>query len=146
MTEPMTMEGFDFCFDPAACRSCGGRCCRGESGHIWVNAAEIERIAAYLRMSTVDFMAASLHRVDGRLTIRERKTKKDYLCLFFEEQTSRCAIYEVRPLQCRQFPFWDGFKGCRDRVMRECPGIRPYAEAAGLQNGHDEEMPGCPGE
>jgi len=27
-------------------------------------------------------------------------------CVFLEPQTNRCAVYPVRPSQCRTFPFW----------------------------------------
>lgn len=125
MAEQVKMEGFDFCFDPAACSGCGGKCCRGEPGHIWVSAAEIERMASHLRTNTVDFTATCLRRVGNRLSLRERKTATEHVCLFFDEQTGRCTIYAVRPVQCRLFPFWDYYKKCREAVMRECPGVRP---------------------
>lgn len=125
MVKLITKKGFDYCFDPAACDDCRGRCCRGESGYIWVSAVEVEHIAAYLRTSTVDLAARHLLRVDGRLSIRERRTGEELVCVFFDEQTARCAIYAVRPAQCRLFPFWDQFKTCREEVMRECPGVKP---------------------
>jgi uncharacterized protein len=125
MTELVQKKGFDFCFDPAACRHCGGRCCRGESGYIWVNGAEIERIAAFLRTNIADLISTCLYRVGGRLSIRERRTETEHVCLFFDKQEGQCAIYEVRPAQCRRFPFWSDFKTCRDAVMRECPGVKP---------------------
>jgi len=125
MTEQVTKEGFDFCFEPAACDECGGRCCRGEPGHIWVSPAEIEGIASHLRTNPVDFTASCLRRVGGRLSIRERRTATDHFCLFFDEQSCRCTIYPVRPAQCRLFPFWNHFKTCREEVMKECPGVKP---------------------
>lgn len=32
-------------------------------------------------------------------------------------------IYEVRPTQCRTFPFWDYFKTRVDELKLECPGV-----------------------
>jgi len=133
VTVLVKMEGFDFCFDPAACRNCGGRCCRGKSGHIWVNAEEMKHIAAYLRTNTVDLVAAYLLRVGNRLSIRERKTDEEFACMFFDEQNSKCTIYEVRPSQCRQFPFWDYFKNHLETLIRECPGVKTCERAAGPQ-------------
>jgi len=36
-------KDFNFGFNPLACNSCDGACCRGESGYIWVKYVEIER-------------------------------------------------------------------------------------------------------
>jgi len=44
-------EGYNFSFMPSACVSCGGACCIGESGYIWVNYKEIEDIANFLGLS-----------------------------------------------------------------------------------------------
>ena len=43
-------DGFPYAFDPGACAGCGGRCCTGESGNIFVSADEIRAIAALLGM------------------------------------------------------------------------------------------------
>lgn len=117
-------EGFPYAFDPESCTSCAGRCCRGESGNIWVNRGEIDLIVAYLGTNLVDFMAGSVRQVDGRLSLRERWSGEEAICLFFDVRACRCAIYPVRPAQCRAFPFWDHFRGCPEELAKECPGVR----------------------
>ena len=117
-------EGFAYSFDPEACASCSGRCCRGESGNIWVNREEIDLIAAYLGTNLVDFMAGSVRQVDSRLSLRERWSGEEAICLFFDVQACRCGIYPARPAQCRAFPFWDHFRSCPAELARECPGVR----------------------
>ncbi|MDE5591368.1 MAG: YkgJ family cysteine cluster protein, partial [Helicobacter sp.] len=50
----LEMEGFDFAFDETKCKECGGKCCTGESGYIFVSAFEIQEIAEMLGMSFED--------------------------------------------------------------------------------------------
>lgn len=122
--ELLRKEGFAYSFDPAACADCGGRCCRGEAGYIWVNPGEIDRIAVFLGANPLDFMAGSVRQVDNRLSLKERWTGEEAVCLFFDLQARKCRIYPVRPAQCREFPFWDHFRDCPEELAGECPGIR----------------------
>ena len=46
-----TKENFNFIFDESACGGCGGACCTGESGFIWINEAEITALASLLKIS-----------------------------------------------------------------------------------------------
>lgn len=118
-------SGFDFGFYPAACAACGARCCRGKSGNIWVNAEEIQDISRFLGIHPIDFMRTSIHRVDNRLSIRERHDGEGFRCVFLEDgPEGRCIIYPVRPRQCRTFPFWDCYRGGGRPPGDACPGIR----------------------
>lgn len=56
-----------------------------------------------------------------RLSLQE---KKNYDCIFWEE--GGCRLYEVRPFQCRSFPFWQHHLGSREdwnAAARDCPGM-----------------------
>jgi uncharacterized protein len=116
-------QGFDFDFDPGACRQCPGNCCRGESGHIWVNKHEISQISLLLKINTIDCINNYLVRVGNRFSIKERFLEPDFECVFFDGSQNRCAIYAVRPLQCSQYPFWERFKKDKGQLSKECPGI-----------------------
>jgi Fe-S-cluster containining protein len=117
-------EGFPYRFDSSVCLECEGACCRGESGYIWVKYAEIEQIAGFLNLSIEDFAKIYLRKVKHRYSLIEKKIgESDFACIFFDEKVNRCAIYSVRPLQCRTFPFWESFKNNSEEVKRECPGI-----------------------
>ena len=121
-------DGFSFAFDPKACESCKGDCCRGESGYIWVNKEEIENIANFLGILKDEFIKNYLKKVKYRFSIKEVVINGEYQCLFFDEKNCRCQIYPVRPTQCRTFPFWDRYKDEKyiNEVCKECPGIKPY--------------------
>jgi Fe-S-cluster containining protein len=124
MSEIIRKEGFSFGFNPKACEECGGKCCIGESGYIWVTPIEMQKIANFLNIPLVEFKQKFLIKVGYKFSIKEKLLSKDnYACLFFDEKTNKCTIYDVRPTQCRTFPFWDFFKTNIKEVKKECPGI-----------------------
>ena len=117
-------DGYSFSFIPDACVSCGGRCCIGESGYIWVNYKEIEAIANYLNLTIEYFAKKYLIRVKNRYSLKEFKVKElGYACIFFDTEKRICKIYDVRPKQCRTFPFWEQFKCDTKELIKECPGV-----------------------
>jgi uncharacterized protein len=118
-------EKFSFYFDPSACASCGGHCCTGESGYIWVDYPQIEAIADFLDQSIQDFATIYLKKVKHRYSLIERKrvAQNDHACIFFDDTRRQCSIYPVRPRQCRTFPFWDQFRNDLEEVKKACPGI-----------------------
>ncbi len=120
----MTKEGFCYTFNSSACASCGGACCIGESGYIWVSRNEIELIANYLNISLEELGQKYLKRVKNRYSLQEVKTKNDgYACIFFDIKSRLCQIYPVRPKQCQTFPFWEQFKNDIENLKKECPGV-----------------------
>lgn len=121
----MRKEGFAFGFDPGACENCLGYCCCGESGTIWVTQPEILQISRFLKINHIDFMQQYLNRIDNRFSIKEQVAEHGFECVFFDRIKRRCSIYAIRPLQCRQFPFWEHFRKNKEHVVKECPGIRP---------------------
>jgi len=120
----MREKGFDFSFYPIACANCDGYCCTGESGNTWVNEQEILRIADFLGQDIKDFVSDYLVRIGKGFCIKEVKIEGSYYCLFFDEKNRRCSIYDIRPTQCRTFPFWEYFKDNPDEATKECPGVR----------------------
>ena len=87
---------------------------------------KIPEMAAFLKMAPEEFIKRYLEKVGYRFTIKERVVVEgEYDCVFFDRASKRCAIYPVRPLQCRTYPFWDHFKENEEELRRECPGICP---------------------
>jgi len=116
-------EGFKYAFNPAACASCEGRCCTGESGYIWITPAEMQSVADLLGLEFNEFTSKFVKKVGYKYSLVENKIGDNYECVFFDSQKKQCSIYEARPKQCRTFPFWDSFKDDVDEVVKECPGI-----------------------
>jgi len=120
----MREKGFDFRFDPMACENCVGYCCTGESGYTWVSDQEISKIAEFLGQDIDRLVSRYLVRIGRRFCIKEVKIEGGFYCLFFDEKNRRCAIYDVRPAQCRTFPFWEYFRDNPDEAVKECPGVQ----------------------
>ena len=85
------------------------------------------------------FLRRYAHRVHGRLTLNEVRTEHGYDCVFLRRDPNNgkalCSIYEVRPQQCRTWPFWpENLHGSRgwQAAAETCSGMK-----AGLkEQGH----------
>lgn len=119
----MREEGFDYSFNPSACSECQGKCCTGESGNIFATKKEFEAMASFLKMPMNEFIETYLVKVKTRFSLKEKRYNESYDCIFYDRATNGCGIYEVRPLQCRTFPFWDYFKTHKDELKQECIGV-----------------------
>lgn len=119
----MNKDGFPYAFDPSACAECGGRCCTGESGNIFVSAQEIRALSALLQTDEADFRAAYLEKRGYKFSIKERRVGPSYDCIFYDREQGGCSVYAARPMQCRTFPFWDYYKRRVRELKNECPGI-----------------------
>ncbi len=103
------------------CTQCGD-CCTGGPGFVWISDVEIQRLAEHLGMDVAGVLKKYCRRVGGRISLKERINRGSHDCIFleeiesgrFDERAGRevrymkriCSIYEVRPLQCRTWPFW----------------------------------------
>ena len=46
----MTEKDYNYSFNPNACEECGGNCCTGESGYIFLNQGEMQDVAKHLEV------------------------------------------------------------------------------------------------
>lgn len=115
---PWYADGLQF-----ACTGCGN-CCTGGPGYIWISAVELTRLAKHLNQTVETVLRQYCRRIGDEVSLKEkaRNARGEYDCVFLREQeitessgghtvTHRkrtCAIYAVRPLQCRTWPFWGG--------------------------------------
>jgi Fe-S-cluster containining protein len=61
-------------------------------------------------------------KLDGTISLRE---KPDYDCVFYAGEQG-CLVYEDRPSQCRNWPFWRTNvlnQACWDGAAEGCPGM-----------------------
>ena len=115
MAEPWYKDGLNF-----TCTQCG-KCCTGEPGFVWVDGAEIAAIAEVLGEPVEEVTAIHTKKFGQGRSLRE-KANGD--CVFFERGIG-CTIYEVRPRQCRTWPFWESnlkSKATWERTEATCPG------------------------
>ncbi len=115
---PWWFEGVRF-----GCTACG-KCCRNHGeGFEYVYSTRTERraLAEHFGISQREFEARYCERIEGHQSFKS----KDGGCVFLEQ--GRCSVYELRPSQCRTFPFWpellvDERTWERD-VASFCPGV-----------------------
>jgi len=55
-------------------------------------------------MEPAEFESRYVRNVGKRKSLNEYNNGD---CVFFDGQTRKCKVYEVRPRQCRTWPFWD---------------------------------------
>lgn len=120
-------EGLSF-----KCTGCG-KCCCGAPGYIWVTDEEIEKIREKLKLSKRDFYMKYLVQVGNKFSIKDLKNN-NYSCAFLRD--GKCSIYEVRPKQCRTYPFWPSIMKSKEAWEDEalaCEGIRPDSPKVSLE-------------
>lgn len=96
--EPWYRDGLRF-----QCTQCGN-CCTGAPGFVWVDAQELQALAATMDMELELFRERYTRRIGARTSLVEFPNGD---CVFFDNQTRRCSVYNARPSQCRTWPFWD---------------------------------------
>src|SRR5262245_51283975 len=115
MSEPWYADGLRF-----TCTRCGD-CCTGEPGAVWVNDEELRAIAERLGEPVGEVTARLTRLIGRRRTLRE---KADGDCVFYD-RAAGCTIYDIRPRQCRTWPFWESnveTPAAWQRTCAKCPG------------------------
>jgi len=103
------------------CAGCGG-CCTGAPGFVWVNKAEIEAMAAAIKIDVATFQRRYVRQIGIRRSLTEFSNGD---CVFFDTERRTCQIYKVRPRQCRTWPFWASnlrTPQCWSAMAEHCPG------------------------
>jgi len=104
------------------CTQCGC-CCGGGPGYVWVTSQDIKNLAKQVGLPDDVFEQTLVYTVRGH-----KKSLKNYPdgdCVLLDEKTRGCLAYEVRPLQCRTWPFWPqnvDAKSSWKTIAKSCPG------------------------
>ena len=118
----MIRQDYPYFFDQSACQTCVGHCCRW-GGYVWVEEADLIAMAELMNMKLDDFANDYIKAAYGRLSIQERLRDGEYHCALFDPSTNHCLVYEVRPEQCRTFPYWEQYRSNYKKILELCPGI-----------------------
>ena len=106
------------------CSQCG-QCCTGEPGYVWVTKAELVEIAKFLKVSEKELRTKHTRKVGWRTSLTEL-ANGDCTFLVDKKDGRGCAIYSVRPGQCRNWPFWGmnlASQSAWNRAAQRCCGI-----------------------
>lgn len=83
---------------------------------------EIAALAGALKISVEEFESQYVREVRTRKSLREFRNGD---CAFFDDRSRGCNVYEVRPIQCRTWPFWESnlrSPKTWQETCRACPG------------------------
>ena len=131
---------------PFSCTGCG-KCCRTQ-GDVYMAPEDIIAAACLLditpRMFVHQYAASYIlsrpsmlegiqnsddfDRIleDKQVWVRLREAKRSgdsstgEACIFLDETTNQCQIYEARPAQCRTYPFWPSILLSPEKWNEEC--------------------------
>ncbi len=118
------------------CTQCGS-CCSGPPGYVWFTDQEAAAMARHVGLSIEDFRGRYAQPYDGQWSLKDSLTPHGYDCVFLQRDASgkaTCSIYEVRPRQCRTWPFWTGNLRRRadwEHASARCPGMAVGLEGQG---------------
>ena len=104
-----------------SCIYCGD-CCRISDGYVWLTHDSERAICERLDIDDEEFRSLYTEIVDKMVAL---KSFPNGDCIFYDEKDG-CKIYDVRPLQCKTFPFWpDNVRSSQhwQRAGKICPGI-----------------------
>lgn len=115
-------DNFKFkCFD------CGD-CCRHEAGYIFLLDDEIKVISKYFKIRKEEFLHNFAFKFSN--SVYSLKEKENFDCIFWDESCRNgkggCSIYKIRPIQCKDFPFWISTFSSKENFEEQasrCKGI-----------------------
>ena len=121
MEESFYKDGLRF-----SCSQCA-RCCCGTPGVVFLNRQELTALSEHEQLTPEQFIKVFcrwIDRDDGTQILSLRENSR-YECIFWKEGEG-CSVYELRPVQCRTYPFWSNVlkdKTSWDKEKDKCPGI-----------------------
>eukprot|EP00967_Tisochrysis_lutea_P042083 scaffold50665_cov30-Tisochrysis_lutea.AAC.2 len=93
-------EGLNF-----GCTECG-RCCQMD-GDVWLAPEEVSVLSAHLKLEEAEFRERYTRRqIRDWACLMQSSSTPGRGCIFLNETTNQCGIYECRPVQCSTYPWW----------------------------------------
>ncbi len=109
---------------PFKCQSQCGKCCDQPGGVVFLTKNDAHRIANHFDLSFDVFLKTHCTAsMNGRTVLKSNQSTG--VCVFLNEK-KQCSIYEVRPQQCKAFPWWaENLRSSRqwEETKESCPGI-----------------------
>lgn len=104
------------------CLGCG-QCCEHFGGYLHASQADLERWKCLGRQDLLDLVNPS-----GWIWVDPRENRRGARCPFLrriDEETAHCAIHDIKPDMCRDYPGLDHGRHCIRGIYipRECSTI-----------------------
>lgn len=103
------------------------RCCRGD-GYVYPSFEDIVRIADHFKLSIEEFMEKYCFLFGFSmwyiLAFKGIEGTDEEGCCFLKEDG--CSIYDIRPVQCETYPFWEELVANDvfwEAEAKRCPGM-----------------------
>ncbi len=96
------------------------KCCE-QQGFVYLTEDDLPRIAAFLGLAASEFERRHVYRTKRLLRLRVPRQQQ---CHFLRE--GGCSIHQVKPAQCRIFPFWPELVESKrewKKTAAWCPGV-----------------------
>lgn len=93
--KPWYLDGLYF-----KCTGCG-HCCAKEPGAVFLSKEEVSAFAKGLKITEKEFLELYTRKLHGKVALKE---EANFDCVFLKE--GKCTVYNLRPKQCRTYPFW----------------------------------------
>ncbi|MDR2542748.1 MAG: YkgJ family cysteine cluster protein [Treponema sp.] len=119
MDEPFYVSGLKF-----SCKRCSV-CCRHDAGFVFLSESDLDKLTAALKMDKDKVIKMYCRWVkdwkgEETLSLKEKQNKD---CILWD---GGCSVYNERPLQCINFPFWESILSSSKSwkiTALDCPGI-----------------------
>ncbi len=98
-------EGFKYSFDESKCESCGGKCCTGESGNIFVNQEEIRLLREHFKLDELEFRERFLRKVGFKFSLKEKEFEDGFACIFLIQRGEIVPFMPCVLRNAKPFPF-----------------------------------------
>lgn len=107
-----------------------GNCCSGPEGYVLVDDEEATGLAGRMGLGVPEFLERYTRQTSAGRSLTEKLTPHGNDCVFLDREKipgkAVCGVYDLRPKQCRTWPFWKSLLVSRKRwelASRMCPGI-----------------------
>jgi Fe-S-cluster containining protein len=100
-----------------SCLECGTCCAIG--GYVFISKNDVKKMAEHLGMDPDNFFKRYVRKEGNRLRLN---CDYDEPCVMQED--NKCAIYPVRPNQCKTFPAWLELIKFEENLLDACTYCR----------------------
>ena len=109
---------------PFSCQSDCGKCCDEPGGIVYLHPNDAIALSTHLNLSVEEWLDQDCRKtIDGRYILNSNPDTD--VCIYLDEN-KKCVNYQVRPMQCRSYPFWgENVRSIRSwtKTVEECPGL-----------------------